>query len=292
MTGLKNIQKVVVDDISIYSKDEESLEEAVHQLLLTPDKFVYAQDEVEFFGYNVGSLGVSIDPKKIEALSKFPMPTSLTELRSFMGLVNQLGEFSNKTSTKTAPLRSLLSSKSKFVWLPSHTQAFEEIKHEFSNPAKLKHYDPKLPTRLLTDASKLNGLGFMLMQQRQESWHMIQCGSRFLTPTESRYASIELELLAISWAMKKCRKYLLGRQNFDLIVDHRPLVSILDKNTLDQVENPRLQRMKESLNLYKFTTQWIKGKLHAIPDALSRAPVDQPCKADSSVEEDREFHFR
>ena len=120
---------------------------------------------------------------------------------------------------------------------------------------------------------------------------MTQCGSRYLTPAETRYAPIELELLAVTWAVNKCRTYLLGRQNFELIVDHRPLVGILDHKTLDQIENPRIQRMKQKLCLYSFTTTWVCGKQHRIADALSRAPVHQPDATDHAKNEENEFHF-
>ena len=106
---------------------------------------------------------------------------------------------------------------------------------------------------------------------------MIQCGSRFVTDTESRYSATEIELCAVQWAMKKCRLQLLGSPKpFKLVVDHQALVTILDKQTLDEVENPRLQRMKERLMRFNFTTVWNKGKTHAIPDALSRSPVSKP----------------
>jgi hypothetical protein len=62
--------------------------------------------------------------------------------------------------------------------------------------------------------------------------------SRWCTDTESRYAIAELELVAVEWAMRKCRLYLLGLPHFRLVVDHQALVTILDKYTLDAVENP------------------------------------------------------
>ena len=76
--------------------------------------------------------------------------------------------------------------------------------------------------------------------------------------------------------MRKCRLYLLGLPSFQLVVDHQALVTILDKYTLDAVENPKLQRLKERLSPFIFTTTWRKGRQHAIPDALSRAPVNDP----------------
>ena len=121
---------------------------------------------------------------------------------------------------------------------------------------------------------------------------MVQCGSRFLTDAETRYATIELELLAVVWAMSKCRPYLIGQQHFTLMTDHRPLVPILNHYTLDAVENPRLQRLKEKLSPYLFTAEWRAGKYLCIPDALSRAPVDHPTAEDESICSDATTHLR
>ncbi|XP_045122967.1 uncharacterized protein LOC123511049 [Portunus trituberculatus] len=109
---------------------------------------------------------------------------------------------------------------------------------------------------------------------------LVQCGSRFLTDAETRYATIELELLAVVWAMSKCRLHLIGLQHFTLMTDHRPLVPILNAYTLDAIENPRLQRLKEKISPYLFTAVWRAGKLLRIPDALSRAPVSHPTPED------------
>ena len=76
------------------------------------------------------------------------------------------------------------------------------------------------------------------------------------------------------------------------MVDHRLLLPILDHYTLEAVENPRLQRMKERMAPFSFTTIWRPGKEHAIPDALSRAPVDDPVTADQVAERDIELTVR
>ena len=78
------------------------------------------------------------------------------------------------------------------------------------------------------------------MQKYDEGWRMVSCGSRYITDTEKRYSMVELEILAAVWAMKKCRVYLLGMNKFNLIVDHKPLESILDKKTLNEIESPIL----------------------------------------------------
>ena len=74
----------------------------------------------------------------------------------------------------------------------------------------------------------------------------------------------------------KCHLSLKGMSMFTLLVDHQPLVIILDKQTLDAVEIPKLQRLKERISGYVFRTVWRKEKDHANPDALFRAPVNDP----------------
>lgn len=126
-----------------------------------------------------------------------------------------------------------------FKWTTDHDAAFAAFKWALSSPPVLAPFEPTAETALQTDASRKNGLGYALLQKQEGRWRLIQCGSR----TESRYAMVELELNAVEWAMSKCRLYLLGLPKFILVVDHQPLVTILDKYTLDAVENPRLQRL-------------------------------------------------
>ena len=129
---------------------------------------------------------------------------------------------------------------------------------------------------LQTDASRLKSLGFALLQKHQETCKVVQAGSRFITETESNYAMVELELFAVVWAMWKCRIYLQCSPSFELIVDHKPLESILNTQTFDMVDNPRIQRLKEKLSAFIFHTTWRKGKDHVIPGALSRALCRNP----------------
>lgn len=83
--------------------------------------------------------------------------------------------------------------------------------------------------------------------------------------------------------MFKCKFYLAGLPHFELVTDHRPLIPILNHYTLDAVENPRLQRLKEKLSAYQFTAKWRAGKQLRIPDALSRFPVCLPTPADDML---------
>ena len=163
-----------------------------------------------------------------------------------MGLINQLGDFTTDVSTTADPLRELLKTKNEFRWTETHTTAFQATKKALVTAPTLAHYDPSKPTALQTDASRRKGLGYALLQKHADKWKLIQCGSRFLTETESRYAMVELELQAATWAMKKCRIHLLGLEHFELVVDHKALVTILDKHRLDDVDNTLKRRRRSS----------------------------------------------
>jgi hypothetical protein len=128
------------------------------------------------------------------------------------------------------------------------------------------------------DASRLNGIGFVLKQEIDGIWRPVQAGSRFLTETEGRYAMVELELLAICWAAKKCASFIDGLTltNFEIWTDHAPLIPILNKYTLPEIENKRLQRLRAKLDHLQFTAVWIKGKDNTEANVLSRIPY---CKA-------------
>ena len=105
-----------------------------------------------------------------------------------------------------------------------------------------------------------------------------------LSDAESRYAIIELELLAISWAILKCNLFLAGLPHFTVVTDHHPLIPILNSHRLDEIENPRLQRLRTRIMAYNFTAQWVKGTLNGAPDALSRFPVTSPQPEDMLAE--------
>ena len=130
---------------------------------------------------------------------------------------------------------------------------------------------------VLTDASRLHEIGFALVQVYKDKLALIQCGSTSLSPTQSRYSTVELECLAIVHAIQKCHYYLAGIIRFEVWTDHRPLVGAFDKH-LQLLQNQRLMRMWEKLTAYNFSVIWTPGKSHHIADALSRAPVFGPCE--------------
>jgi hypothetical protein len=241
---------------------------------------------VKFAGHIVSADGVAPDPDLLRAIAEFPTPVDLTSLRSFLGLANQLAFFLPDISHGLVKMRMLLKKHASFQWLPDHQAEFEQAKKLLCSAKVVKFFDPSLPTILLTDASRLYGLGFALVQTGEDGrMRLVRASSTSLSPAQSRYSTIELELQAIECAVKKCSFYLRGMSRpFKVVTDHRPLLGVFNK-PLHEVDNPRMQRMRGHLDGagYVFDVEWSPGKEHMIADALSRAPVFRPDE-DSHVE--------
>ena len=281
--GLAGYRRVV-DDVVIFDSDEANHATHVRQFLqrcaermitINKEKWEYNNPEVTFAGFQLSKDGYRIDTAITDAITNFPTPASRTDLRGFFGLANQLAASNDSVATLLGPMRPLLSTKNEFLWSDVHDQAFQKAKQFLSSAPTLAYFDPTKSTRLCTDASR-NGLGFVLQQRHQDKWALVQAGSRFLSDAESRYAIIELEMLAVSWAVIKCRVFLAGLPHFTVLTDHHPLIPILNNHRLDEIENPRLQRLKMKVMGYAFTAEWVKGAQNNAPDALSRNPVSDP----------------
>ncbi len=274
----------IVDDVVIYDSDPAQHNDHVRQFLqrcaerqitLNTDKWEFAQPQVTFAGFALSAQGYSVDKSITDAISSFPTPTSRTDLRAFFGLANQLSASTATLTNLLAPLRPMLSTKNEFMWSPDLDKAFITAKQALTSAPTVAFFNLDKTTCLCTDASR-QGLGFVLQQKNGDNWTLIQAGSRFLSDAESRYAIIELELLAVSWAITKCKLFLAGLPHFTVITDHHPLIPILNNHRLDEIKNPRLQRLKSKIMAYNFTAQWVKGVLNNAPDALSRNPVFDP----------------
>ena len=245
-------------------------------ITLSKRKFEIGQS-IGFAGYQLSLDGIKPDVRKLRGISDFPIPTDVSKLRSFLGLANQLSNFIPNLANLTNPLRMLLRKESLFTWLREHTQAFKEIKAALTKSLGLHHFDQEAPTYLVTDASCLHSLGFVLMQSKAsltQPDRIIQCRSRCLNSTEKNYATIELESLAMAWALHKCEYFLHGMNSFQVVTDHRPLVGIFKKPLCD-ISNPCLVSIREKMLPHTFEVIWLEGRFNAIADALSRSPVDE-----------------
>ena len=276
----------LMDDILIYGKSIEEhdrhLQETMRKLqaanlTLNEDKCEFAKPSVEFLGHIINSEGVQADPKKIEAIRDMKAPQDISEVRRFLGMVNQLGKFSPKIAELTKPLRDLLSAKNQWCWEDAQQKAFSMIKENLTSTPTLAHYNPNLETKLSTDASAY-GLGAVLTQkQTNDQWRPIAYASRALSPTEQRYAQIEKEALGITWASERFSDYLIGLK-FHIETDHKPLVPLLSTKHLEDLP-ARIQRFKMRMMRFSYSISHVPGKALYTADTLSRAPLVRPLES-------------
>ncbi|XP_064083006.1 uncharacterized protein LOC135199020 [Macrobrachium nipponense] len=141
-------------------------------ITLNPQKICFAKSVVDFCGYKISSHGYTVDSRKVLAIADFPVPQNITDLRSFMGLVNQLGSFSSVIAHEAQPLRDLLRQRNEWCWTTQHDLSFRRVKEALTAPPVLAHFDATLPTMLQTDASRLHGLEFALLQKHGTDWKL------------------------------------------------------------------------------------------------------------------------
>ena len=172
-------------------------------------------------------------------------------------------------------LRHLLKQNTTFTWTDEMESEFKKARQVMSDQRILKPFDETLETVLVTDASRLFGVGFLLMQRRNDGvdkFNIIQCGSYATNDTQKRYSATELEMLGVMIACKKCHYYLQGLDSFTVLTDHSALVEIFKKDIQD-IPNPRLRAFREKLMDMNITAQHLPGKKNEAADALSRTPM-------------------
>lgn len=193
-------------------------------------------------------------------------------------MANHLSKFSPNLADTTKPLRDLLNKSSQWTWEEPQRAAFEAVKDALTTTPVLALYDVNRETIVSADASSY-GLGAVLLQRQPDGClKPIAYISRSLTPTEQRYAQLEKEALAFTWACERFSDYLLGLE-FHIHTDHKPLVPLFSSKNLEELPI-RVQRFRLRMMRFRFTISHVPGKDLAVADALSRAPSSDPRDAD------------
>lgn len=156
-------------------------------MTLNVKKCEISKREVKFLGHIISDKGVKSDPAKTSAVREMAEPTNVSELRSFLGMVNQRGKFVPQLAEKDKPLRDLLSKKNHWVWGADQVRACKGLKEELSSTPVLALYDPNKKIKVSADASSF-GLGAVLLQMWSDVWRPVAYASRSLSSVEQRYA--------------------------------------------------------------------------------------------------------
>ena len=279
---------VYLDDIVVFSRDFgdhlERLGEVLTRLTdaglkVKPSKCTLARKKVAFLGHVVSEEGVATDPAKVEAVRTWPVPETLTEVRSFLGLAGYYRAFVPDFATLAKPLSTLADKGRAFVWTEECREAFDGLKDLLTKSPILGYPADEGQIILDTDASD-RGLGAVLSQTQEGREVVLSYASRTLTRPERNYCVTRRELLAIIFGLRKFRHYLLGRHVL-IRTDHAALKWVM---AFREPEG-QVARWLQVLDTYDYKVEHRAGKQHGNADGLSRIPCRQCGRVDPGGED-------
>ncbi|KRH93336.1 pol polyprotein, partial [Pseudoloma neurophilia] len=276
--GMEHFVLPYLDDLIIFSKTREEhvkhIKEVFNvlskaQVVLNKSKCQFFRKELIILGNRISKGSVSPDPSKIKTIQAHKLPTTIQELRSFLGLVNFCREYLPRLSEVANPLFALLKgktqkSKAQITHSLKSKDAFTQIKEMITSDLSKSQPDLQKPFILTTDASEI-GIGAILAQRdSQGRLKMVSAFSKTLDPAQKNYSVTDKELLAIVKSLEHFRHFLLGKE-FILRTDHRALTY------LHTCKNPTSRLLRWSLRLqeFQFKIEYISGEKNSA-DSLSR----------------------
>ena len=260
---------VYFDDILIYSK---SMDEHLDHLRVVfnalcdarlfgnLEKCTFCTDRVAFLGYVVTPQGIEVDKSKIEAIQGWPVPTTITQVRSFLGLAGFYRRFVKDFSTIAAPLHELTKKGVSFSWGKAQEHSFHMLKDKLTHAPLLQLLDFNKTFELECDASGI-GMGGVLLQEGKPVAYF----SEKLSGPMLNYSTYDKELYALVRTLETWQHYLWPKE-FVIHSDHESLKHIRSQGKL----NRRHAKWVEFIESFPYVIKHKKGKENVIADALSR----------------------
>jgi hypothetical protein len=266
MEYLDKFVVVFIDDILVYSiSEEEHLRLALrklqeYKLYAKLSKCEFWMKQVAFLGHVILKGCISVHPSKVQDVLSWSAPTSVGDIRSFLGLAGYCQRFIEGFWKTNKPMTELLEKDKKFEWTPACEASFQELKKRLTTAPILVMPDTEKSFPIYCDASG-QGLGCVLMQDG----HMVAYASRQPRKHEAHYPTHDLELAVVVHALKIWRHYLMGKI-CELYTDHKSLKYIFTQSNL----NLRQRRWLELIKDYDFGINYHPGKANVVTNALSR----------------------
>lgn len=300
LQGLDSFVLAYLDDILIFSKSIEEHERHLrtvfdrlrqHGLKLKAKKCSFMKEQTQYFGFIIDKRGVRPDPDKVAAIRSLPSPTSVREVRSFIGMCRYYRRYVPNFSKIAEPLVSFTKKYAKFKWNDQCQQAFNYIKDSLTVIPLLSYPDPNKEYLLYTDALD-TAVGASLVQPMNDNDDEVILGvrkkikplyylSHKLRDTQTRWSTVEKEAFAIHFALQKLDHY-LHNAKFIIRTDHKPLKYLLDA----PMKNKKIELWALSIAGYNCQIEYIPGTENTCADLLFRTPLDVGSKTSEADEPD------
>ncbi|XP_037932578.1 uncharacterized protein LOC119667360 [Teleopsis dalmanni] len=266
---------IYTDDIMIPTKAElEGIQKLrrvldlarTYGLQIKWSKCQFMKRTVDFLGYVIENSTIRISAKKVKAIDDFPMTLGKTEFQRYLGLTSYFRRFVPQYALIAKPMTDMMGKNAKLKINEEAVAAFQQLKVALTNPPVLKIYDPKAYTEIHADASKY-GYGAVLLQKDADDaqLHPVQYVSRKTKPAEQNYHFYELEVLAITKALKKWRVFVLGTK-VRIVTDCNAFAMTMRKDDVPQ----RVAGWAMYLQQLDYVIEHRTGSKMRHVDALSR----------------------
>ena len=234
---------IYMDDMFLSTKTKEQLRENTrwvlqrlmeNNLYLKPKKCEFCKEKIEWLGMVIEEGKITMDPGKLKGIQDWPAPTTVKQVRGFLGFGNFYRRFIRGFSEIARPLNELLKKDRKFEWTTECQQAFEDLKTRFTSEPVLMLPDQTKPFQIECDASKYASGAVLTQLDSNGDRHPCAFISKTFSPTERNYEIYDWELLAIIRALEEWRHYIQGSPHTTVIFsDHKNLTYFREARKLN-----------------------------------------------------------
>lgn len=273
-----------IDDLLIasatYEEHLKHLEQLFQRLqdygiMINPSKCIFGKNEITFLGHTITKNGIKPLQDKVDTVRNCSLPSTVKQLRRFLGMINFYRRFIPNAATIQSPLNKYLigkkSNNSPIEWTDESKNAFLQIKEALAQAALLAHPSPSAPLSLMVDASN-DAVGGVLQQRIGNQWQPLSFYTKKFNVAQQKYSTYDRELLAAYLAIKHFRHSLEGHE-FILFTDHKPLTYAF-KQKADK-STPRQFRHLDFIGQFTTNIQYVKGLENIPADTLSRLDIDK-----------------
>nr|GEY29410.1 reverse transcriptase domain-containing protein [Tanacetum cinerariifolium] len=240
------------------------------KLALNWEKSHFMVKEGIVLGHKISKKGIEVDKANIEVISKLPHPTTVKGIRSFLGHAGFYRRFIKDFSKISSPMTYLLEKNSPFIFSNECIQAFRTLKEKLTEAPILIALNWDQPFKLMCDASDY-AIGAVQGQRVEKHFRPIHYASKTMNQAETNYTTTEKEMLAVVYAFKKFRSYLIMNRSI-VYTDHSALKYLFSKKDV----KARLLRWILLLQEFDFKDIDTKGAENYATDHLSR--LENPYK--------------